>query len=77
MKELLDLSENDCSKGAKKAFLLEGLYYSRMKGVLIYKPVREGEETHGLSTNSNFQSALENSSDISRYFLGAIEIFFG
>ena len=71
----LDLSENNCSKGAKKAFLLEGLCYSRMKGVLIYKPVREGEGTHGLSTRSNFQSALGNSSDTGRYFLGAIEIF--
>ena len=28
-----------------------------------------------MGTRSNFQSALENSSDIGRYFLGAIEIF--
>ena len=54
---------------------LEDLYYSKSRKSFIYKPIWEGEETHSLGTRSNFQSALENSSDIGRYFLGAIEIF--
>jgi hypothetical protein len=38
---------------------LEDLYYSKSRKSFIYKPIWEGEETHGLGTRSNFQSALE------------------
>jgi hypothetical protein len=73
----LDLSRSNCSKGARKAFWLEVLCYSKLKKVLIYKPIWEGEKAHGLGTRSDFQSTLETQAtwaDISLEPLGLFRL---